>query len=203
MSMLSDLLRGVENGESGGGGDQGGATIYTGTITPDDGVGKDGDVYFLVYASPSGIVADDGYVVTSTTQMLSSHSQVFYKTTEEPAIAVEWKAGYYYGPYLVGLSKNAVKYTGNTNESKITSATINGVTWFLSSSEYWSAGTDSPTIPTMYNSGAQTTEEIIRAILEASHARAVADIWIIKDAYYKAGGNWSHYYIPTQSAATE
>lgn len=171
------------------GGGSSGVLVLSGTSTPSDNIGNDGNLYCKI--KQVGFTCDPAYYVDSTSQLLATHSVAFYKTYNEPSIAVHYKNNPYYGPLLVGLTENAVKYTNNT--TPLGSAVIDGITWYLSKGEYWNTSTDSPSIPTMYDLGValntSNISTIISAILQASNARAV-DTYIINNTYLKVDGHW-------------
>lgn len=190
MSMLRELLSLTGNGT-------GGVNVLSGTDSPDDAVGVDGDVYLRLEFVTDGFEADVDYVVANTTQKLCTHSAAFYKTDPSPAICVHWKnGGGYYGPVLVSTIKNAVKYTTSTSDANIQSFESDGVTWYRSYDNYWDQSKDSPTIPPMYDH-TDVSDKIERArlILAASHARALTG-YLIKEAYVKSEGVWTKRYTP-------
>ena len=142
------------------------------------------------------LVCDGAYLVTRTDKVLATHSVAFCKINTDPAIGVHYKAGNFYGPLLASpISADAVKMTANAGTTY--SANIDGITWYLSTSYSWNQGSDSPSIPKLYDIGLEVNntnaQAIIQAMIDASHAiydpdkaddimvTVLGDIYIISD----------------------
>lgn len=155
-----------------------------GVDVPSSSLGEDGDVYYR--CTSSTFSADNGYYVNSTSQLLCTHSAAFYKTSNDPCIAVHYKNGSFYGPLLIGLTSDSVKYTSNI--TPLGAFTVGDKTWFMGSTKLWDDRTDSPSIPTMYDDTLQVTTNnaptIIQRILTA------ANVQLLPDKYTKVNGAW-------------
>lgn len=166
-----------------------GVVVLVGTGNPSDSLGENGNMYCTEVSE--GIVCDPAYYVNTTTQRLATHSDEMYKTYPDPAIAVHYHQGSYYGPLLIGLSEDSVILTGNPTQ--FGTVTIDGVTWHISGNNHWTAFTDNPTIPTLYDLGLELNETnkeaIVRAILTASNGH-LSETLVVGTAFLKVSGHW-------------
>lgn len=148
----------VNVSSGGGSGDE--PTVYWGDEAPLSNLGNDGDVYicgdniYIFRDSNNKFLkaVNKDYVVTSTSQILSTHSSVFQKTVEGPAIAIECQTHSYYGykgPILISTVEDYVKYTDNTKPWG--HIDVDDVTWYIGNFRKYDLSSDSPTIPTYYN----------------------------------------------------
>ena len=155
-----------------------------GIDVPSSSLGEDGDIYYK--CSVSRFTTNPGYYVDSTEQLLCTQSDAFYKTSSDPCIAVHYKNSQYYGPLLIGLTPDSVKY--NHNNEPLGYFIVNGRMWFMGKTEYWSQSTDSPSIPTMYEDtlpvNTTNAPTIIQRVLTA------ANVQLLPDTYTKVDGTW-------------
>lgn len=191
----------VVNVPSGGGSDDE-PTVYWGDEEPLSNLGNDGDVYIRgnVYAfRDSGgkvlRVVNKDYVVTSTSQILSTHSRVFQKTVEGPAIAIECQSTnylHYKGPILISPVEDYVKYTSNT--SPWGHIDVDDVTWYISSSNMYDQSVDSPSIPTYYDLAANLGD--VPSSFNSTYAEALVRKFLelaapsYESVYIKSNGAW-------------
>lgn len=155
-----------------------------GVTVPSSSLGEDGDTYYKCTASR--FTCDESYYVDTTTQLLCTHSRAFYKLSTDPCIAVHYKNSSYYGPLLIGLTPDSVKYTGNS--VPMGAYEVSGAIWYVGEHESWSTSTDTPSIPTMYDDtlalNAANAATIIARVLEAAHVSLTPDV------YVKTNGSW-------------
>ena len=166
---------------------EGGATILSGTDPPTTSVGTDGAIYLQTegLSEVSGGYADPAYVVTSTSQRLSTHSTTFYKTVEGAALAVEGIVGGWRCPVLISDNADYAKFTENTTPTNVT---VDGKTWYICGGVMADRSADDPTIPAL-ELESWNNADTIRAILEAA-GYTDTQCYTIKTPYLKVSGTW-------------
>lgn len=167
--------------------------ILSGTDAPNASLGSDGDIYLQTVAK--GFKCNSNYLVNTTTQRLCTHSKVFYKTNDNPAICAHIHAGNYYGPLLVSDDATAVQYTGNTG-NPLASFVLYGKTWYVGTTNSWNTSPDDPTIPTLYDTeigdiNASTAQSWAEALFSAANVE-VGDTYIVSNTYCKVNGTWQN-----------
>lgn len=166
-----------------------GGGVESGTAAPTAVIGNNGDIYiqYDALAPVAGGYALPEYVVSSTTQRLSTHAMDFYKTYEGAAIAVESLQNGYYGPILVSRTSDFTIYTDN---SYVVEHDIDGVIWYISGvGQSFNKNPDDPTIPRLNLTENRQTEGTLRKILSVSQY-TTEQSYILKAVWEKINGIW-------------
>lgn len=134
--------------------------FYYGNQNPNKlAIGKYGDCYRMQateYIDPVNtnvlFYADEDYVVSSNTQVLSTHAVAFNKLQDGPAIAIECRISKepdIIGPILISPVEEYVKTTGSSDV--LGTAVVDDITWYISTPSNFDSSLDSPTIPIYYD----------------------------------------------------
>ena len=167
-----------------------GTNVYYGYEDPASSLGEDGDIYIKYGSSVTeinGIIVDSDFVVANTTQILSTHSVVFKKTSEDPCIAIEMFASPYYGPMLLSPTADGAKYTNNLSPNAIT---VDGRDWYISSGIYWTTGIDAPTIQEYYDEAINIGTAEGRINTARLMLRLASENIPVSKVFKKIGSSW-------------
>lgn len=178
-----------------GGGSSG--NILSGTAEPTAAVGSNGDIYLrytnvnMYEDSGLGWYGKKEYIVKDTTTNLW---RGWTKSNTVPSVAVTYHGGGWYGVEQVSTDPEGVKHTNNT--SPIGSATIDGVTWYMSTHNSWDRSEDTHDIPLFEDPTGGSYDSpaiLIPLILDAAGVRVgtmPTASNIITAAYCKVNGVW-------------
>lgn len=168
--------------------------ILSGTDAPTSADGADGDIYLQVQsAGDSGLgwYAKPEYLVKDTTTNLWNG---MVKTNTVASIAVRYHYSSWYGPIQISTDPDGVKHTSNTG-NPAGSATIDGLTWYISTDTNWSANRGTTEVPDHVDTVRATGENIepvIRRILEEAGmtTESTSDTIVVIATYCKVNGTW-------------
>lgn len=185
----------------GGGGSSEIANILKGTSDPVSSIGDNGQLY-LKYGSDTRYTYDEtlgGYVLndyfySEVNQPIGTvGGRVYSKNSNGAAIAVIWKNSSYSGPLLISTVESNITYSYNTSGS-LGSATIDGVTWYLSTTNYWSNPVNDSVAPIIeadyYPTASSHLQEAIEDILEASDFKTSLSTTVVIDSFAKVNNAW-------------
>lgn len=146
----------------------------------------------MTYDTELGWSCSTPYYVKTTTQRLSTQSHQFYKTFEGGCIAVLYHYNGYYGPILISTVQDYVKYSYNGNPTG--SYVKDGVTWYVSTSNYWNGGQGDPTIPVFEaEKGTDNYEYIVESLLKIANwhnGDFTGKQQYVSETYAKVNGVW-------------
>lgn len=179
------------------------SNILKGTSNPTSSIGDNGQVY-LKYGSDTRYAYDEtlgGYVLndyfySEANQLIGVvGSRTYTKASSGAAIAVMWKNSTYSGPLLISTVESNIAYSYNTSGS-LGSATIDGITWYLSTTNYWSNPVENAAAPIIeadyYPTASSRLQEAIEAILEASDFKTSLPTNVVNDSFAKVDGVWQN-----------
>lgn len=179
----------------------GGVSILNGTTDPLSAQGEDGQLYFKYGDDPNyvydetlgGYILKDYRVSEAGDLLCEGEGRTYSKTYDGVAIAACWHGDLYYGPVLVYTSANNVAYS--SNESNPYSVVIDGVTWYVSTTNYWVttlSKTYLPMITKEYYPTSENAQTIVEDMLEASGFRSTVDDTIVQNTFAKVNGTWQN-----------
>ena len=117
--------------------------ILKGSTNPSSAQGSNGQIYLKYGDDPrytydstlGGYVLNDYYLDTEGAPLCEIGGRAYSKTYDGCSIAVTWKTSSFSGPVLISTVSANVAYS--YNGTPLGSATIDGVTWYLSGNTYW------------------------------------------------------------------
>ena len=142
-----------------------------------------------------GYVLND-YFYSEANQLIGVvGSRSYAKLSSGAAIGVMWKNSTYSGPLLLSTVESNITYSYNTSGS-LGSATIDGITWYLSTTNYWSNPVETSVAPIIeadyYPTASSRLQDAIETILEASDFKTSLPTNVITDSFAKVNGQWQN-----------
>ena len=190
-------LRSRKKGSGGGGI----ANILKGTSDPASSIGDNGQLYLkygedtrYTYSETLGGYVLNDYFYSEANQLIGTvGGRGYSKNSNGAAIAVMWKNSSYSGPLLLSTVESNITYSYNTSGS-LGSVTIDGITWYLSTTNYWSNPVETAVAPIIeadyYPTASSRLQDAIEAILEASDFRTSLPTNVVIDSFAKVNNQW-------------
>ena len=185
-----------------GGSPSGIANILKGTSDPASSIGDNGQLYLkyggsdtrYTYSETLGGYVLNDYFYSEANQLIGVvGSRTYAKLSSGAAIGVMWKNSNYSGPLLLSTVESNITYSYNTSGS-LGSATIDGITWYLSTTNYWSNPVETSVAPIIeadyYPTASSRLQEAIETILEASDFKASLPTNVVTDSFAKVNDAW-------------
>ena len=188
----------------GGGGPSEIANILKGTSDPTSSIGDNGQLYLkyggsdtrYTYSETLGGYVLNDYFYSEANQFIGTvGGRGYSKYSNGAAIAVIWKNSTYSGPLLISTVESNIFYSYNASGS-LGSATIDGITWYLSTTNYWSNPVESAAAPIIeadyYPTASSRLQEAIEDILEASDFKTSLPTNVVNASFAKVNGQWQN-----------
>lgn len=176
------------------------ANILKGTTDPVSSIGDNGQIYLQYGISNKyeqsqtlgGYVVKE-YLVSNAGQFLCTiGGRGYSKSNDGDAIAVVWKHQDFSGPLLISTIPINVYYSYNESGT-FGSATIDGVTWYISTNGFWNNPVTLNGVPIFeasYLLDSSNIQTVIEDILEASGFTVAPSTTAVKDTFAKVNGIW-------------
>ena len=180
------------------------ANILKGTSDPSSSIGSNGQLYLkyggsdtrYTYSETLGGYVLNDYFYSEVNQLIGVvDDRTYAKVSSGAAIAVMWKNSTYSGPLLISTVESNTTYSYNTSGS-LGSATIDGITWYLSTTNFWSNPVVDSLAPIIeadyYPTASSRLQEAIETILEASDFKTSLPTNVVTDSFAKVNDQWQN-----------
>ena len=160
--------------------------VLEGTSVPTNDYGLDGQIYlkygpetrYIYDETLGGYVLNEYYVSEADQSLCNISGRNFQKYADGGAIAVTWNNTSYSGPLLISTVEQNVYCTNNTSSS-MGSATIDGVTWYITTTNYWSNPIRSNAVPILAKDYIPSANSRIQDAIEDRNGTT---IWVIMES---------------------